>query len=574
MLNYYRLTALCTSLLFCSLVAPAQLAGRYSVLITEIMADPSPAVLLPGNEWVELRNNGTVAFNLLGWRLGDASGLSGPLPAYLLKPDSFVVVCPSSALGAMQALGPAIAVTAFPSLDNGGDLVQLRSPQNRLIHAVGYTDAWYQNDLKKEGGWSLEMVDARNPCTGMGNWKASTHGRGGTPGQPNAVQAANADTGAPQLLRAFAADSLNIALQFSEPLDSLAAVALAAYQIGEGIGAPVAATCLPPLFNRVALRLGSPLLRNKIYAVTAGAGITDCVGNALGSGNTARVALAEPADGLDVVINEILFNPRPNGTDYVELYNRSNKTVDLRQLYIASRGATGAIGNIKQLSAEPWLLFPQGFVVATDDPARVKALYITQDPAAFATVAGMPSFANDKGQVVLLNGQGTVVDELAYDEKWHFQLIDNREGITLERVNVDAPTQQADNWHSAAASVGYGTPTYKNSQHRADAQLAGSVSVTPGICSPNNDGTDDFVTIDYRFDGPGNVANITVFDAAGRAVRYLQRNALCGTKGSFRWDGLGEKGQWLPAGLYIVYTAVFNVQGKTGQFKNVVVVGR
>jgi CHU_C Type IX secretion signal domain len=186
----------------------------------------------------------------------------------------------------------------------------------------------------------------------------------------------------------------------------------------------------------------------------------------------------------------------------------------------------------------------------------------------------MPSYSDDKGNVVLLNAQGKVVDELAYNEKWHHPLIDNREGVSLERIDYGAAAQNPENWHSAATSVGYGTPTYKNSHYRTDAQLKGTITISPEICSPNNDGRDDFVTISYQFSEPGYVANITVFDAAGRPVRYLQRNALCGIQGNFRWDGLGEKNQALPSGIYIVYTEIFNLKGKTRRFKNTVVLVR
>ena len=102
----------------------------------------------------------------------------------------------------------------------------------------------------------------------------------------------------------------------------------------------------------------------------------------------------------------------------------------------------------------------------------------------------------------------------------------------LERIDYNAPSVQS-NFHSAATSAGYGTPGYKNSQFRADAQLQGEINITPEIFSPDNDGTDDFATINYNFPAPGYVANITIFDASGRPVRYLQRNALCGIKGTF-----------------------------------------
>ena len=554
-------------------VSVAQTANRFDVVIDEIMADPTPQVLLPNNEWIELRNTSSTAFNLSGWRIGDATGQSGSMPVYTLLPDSFVIVCTASAVSAMSAYGPTIAVTSFPSLDNTGDVIYLRSPQNKIIHAVSYTDAWYKNELKKDGGWTLEMIDTKNPCSGFTNWKASVDVKGGTPAKKNSADAANTDAIAPQLLRAFATDSVNIVLIFDEPLDSLKAAAIANYTISDGIGVPQSAVATAPTFDKVNLKLNTPLLRNKVYTITATI-VTDCAGNIIGNKNIVRVGLSEIADSLNIVINEILFNPPSNGTDYIEIYNRSNKIIDLKQTYIANRSSTGVISSIKQLSAESLLFFPQDLMVITEDPTIIKRDFITKNMDAFVTVASMPSFNDDKGDVIILNAQGNIADELLYDEKWHFKLIDNREGVALERIDYNAPTQQPDNWHSAATSVGYGTPTYKNSQYKINDGVQGDITVTPEIVSPDNDGIDDFATITYNFPSPGYVANITVFDANGRVVRYLQRNALCGITGNYRWDGLGEKNQKLPVGIYIIYTEVFNLSGKKKQFKNTIVLAR
>lgn len=551
----------------------AQVANRYDIVIDELMADPTPQVSLPNNEWIELRNTSVTAFNLLGWRIGDATGQSGTMPSYNLLPDSFVIVCTASVVAAMSVYGPTIAVTNFPSLDNTGDVIYLRSPQNKIIHAVSYTDAWYQNELKKDGGWTLEMIDTKNPCSGSTNWKASIDVKGGTPGKKNSVDAVNADATAPQLLRAFATDSVNITLVFDESLDSLKAATATNYSISDGIGVPQSAVAIAPIFDKVSLRLNIPISQNKVYTITVSA-VTDCKGNIIGSKNTARVGLSTVADSLDIVINEILFNPKSNGTDYVEIYNRSNKIIDLKQTYIANRSTAGVISNIKQLNADSYLFFPEDFMVITEDPNIIKRDFITKNMDAFVTVASMPSFNDDEGDAIILNAQGNITDELKYDEKWHFKLIDNREGVALERIDYNASTQNQDNWHSAATSAGYGTPTYKNSQYRLDLQVQGEITVTPEIVSPDNDGMDDFATIDYSFPSVGYVANITIFDANGRAVRYLQRNALCGIKGNFRWDGLGEKMQKLPIGIYIIYTEVFNLEGKKKQFKNTIVLAR
>ncbi|HEV8079441.1 MAG TPA: lamin tail domain-containing protein [Chitinophagaceae bacterium] len=550
----------------------AQIASHYDIVIDEIMADPTPQVGLPNNEWIELKNTSTVAINLLGFRLSDLSGQSGAMPSYLLKPDSFVIVCTSSAVAAMSVFGPTISLTSFPSLDNAGDQLSLTSAQGRVIHAVNYTIGWYKNELKKDGGWTLEMIDTKNPCSGFTNWKASLDVKGGTPGKKNSVDAVNADRTSPKLLRAYAIDNLNITLVFDEPLDSLKGATANNYSLSDGIGVPQSAITVAPVFDRVNLKLNTPLVANKVYTVTVN-NVTDCAGNTIGSKNTSRVGLSSVADSFDVVINEILFNPKPNGVDYVEIYNRSQKIIDAKQLYIANRNSTNIISSIQQLSTESGLLFPGDFLVITEDIQLVMQQYVTTNPDAFIQISNMPSFNDDKGDVIILNAQGKIVDEVVYSDKWHFALIANTEGVSLERIDYNAASVQS-NFHSAATSFGYGTPGYKNSQFRIDQQIQGEITVTPEIFSPDNDGMDDFAVINYNFPSPGYIANITIFDASGRPVRYLQKNALSGIKGSYIWDGLGEKQQKLAQGIYIIYTEIFNTDGKKKKFKNTIVLAR
>ena len=107
-----------------------------------------------------------------------------------------------------------------------------------------------------------------------------------------------------------------------------------------------------------------------------------------------------------------------------------------------------------------------------------------------------------------------------------------------------------------------------------DAGVTGEIAVTPEIVSPDNDGLDDFATIRYRFPQPGYVSVVTIFDAAGRPVRFLERNTLNGSTGIYRWDGLGEKNRQLPVGIYIIFTEVFNLEGKSKKFRNVIVLAR
>ena len=543
----------------------------YDVVIDEIMADPSPQVGLPDNEWIELKNTSSFDINLKDWALSDAGTLTGTMPYFILQPDSFVLVCAAGYAPPIIPFGKVISVANFPSLDNDGDRISLISATGKSIHAVQYTSAWYQDELKKEGGWTLEMIDTKNPCGAISNWKARVEKTGGTPGKKNSADGVNKDEKAPTLIRAFALSNTIITLVFDEPLDSLSASTLKNYSVDKGISA-AGATCVSPIFDEVKIVLNAPINAGTIYNIMATT-VSDCKGNAIGSKNSAKFGIAQDADSFDIVINEILFNPKPGGEDYVELYNRSQKIIDLNHIYVANRNGSNIISGIQQLSAGSRLLFPNDFIAITSDPAAVKSQYITTNTDGFIAIGSMPSFSDDKGDVIILNYQGGILDEVKYDDKWHFSLIANTEGVSLERIDYNGPSEQG-NFHSAATSAGYGTPAYKNSQYRLNEQIQGEIKVTPDIFSPDNDGIDDFATVNYSFPAPGYVANITVFDASGRAVRYLQRNSLSGIAGYYRWDGLDDKNRKLPQGMYIIYTEIFNTKGKKKQFKNTVVLAR
>ncbi len=543
---------------------------QYDVVIDEIMADPTPQVGLPNSEWIELRNTSAFAINLQGWKLADVTGMTGAMPNFILEPDSFVIVCTGSSAAGLSPFGKTISATSFPSLDNDGDLLSLYSAEGKTIHAVSYSSTWYQNELKKDGGWTLEMIDTKNPCTGMSNWKASVDHSGGTPGKKNSVDGVNADQTSPNLLRAFAVNSTTITLVYDEPLDSTKAATVSNYTTDNGVSA-ISAVGVSPLFDKVNIVLNMPIAAGTVYTVTA-ANVTDCMGNAIGSKSSARFGIAEDADSVALVINEILYNPKPNGADYVELYNRSKKIIDLSHVYIANR-SSGTISSIKQVSADNYLLFPQDYIVLTSNIDAVKSQYITTNPDAFIAVSSMPSFPDDAGDVIILNGQGNIIDEVDYSDKWQFPLISNTEGVSLERINKDAASLQA-NFHSAATSSGYGTPGYKNSQYSPNEDVPGTITVTPNIFSPDNDGNDDFATINYSFPSPGYISNITIFNSSGRPVRYLEKNSLNGLQGFYRWDGLDDKNRQLPQGIYIIYTEIFNTAGKKKQFKNTIVLAR
>lgn len=546
--------------------------NRYDVVIDEIMADPVPQISLPSNEWIELKNVSASPVNLQNWRIGDATSQSGPMPNFILEPDSFVIVCTGSAVAAMQVYGRVISVTSFPSLDNDGDQLFLKSNTGLTIHAVNYSSSWYQNAVKSDGGWTLEMIDTKNPCAGISNWKSSAHTQGGTPAIKNAVDAVNNDQSMPSVRNAYALDDLNIVIVFDESLDSLKGATVANYVIDGGMSIQ-SAISVPPLFDKVQLRLAAAMQSNTVYNITVN-DITDCKNNSISTTNKARIGLSVDAATTEMVINEILFNPKSGSSDYVEFYNRSNKIFDANKLYIANRNSSGVISSAKLISTSPYYVFPGDYIVVTENAINLSLDYFVQNPDAVFELSSLPSFPDDEGDVIILNFQGAVVDEVKYKDDWQFALLANPDGVALERIDPDGPPQEAGNWHSAASTAGYGTPTYKNSQYKLLQTISATIEVAPKVFSPDNDGRDDIATIQYKTTEPGYVANITIYDANGRPVRNLVKNGTLGLQGYWTWDGLDDKRLKLAVGTYILFTEIFNLNGKKEIFKNVVVLAR
>jgi hypothetical protein len=292
-------------------------------------------------------------------------------------------------LPAMSAFGTTISVTSFPSLDNDGDQLFLRSANGRTIHAVSYSSSWYQNVVKADGGWTLEMIDTKSPCTEMGNWKASIDVKGGTPGKKNSIDGTNNDTEPPKLKRAYTTDNTTIILVFDEPVDSLKGSTLANYSVDGGLTL-LSATTLAPLFNSVQLKAVSLIAANTIYTVTA-SNITDCKNNTIRSSNKAKFGLPVDVASGELIINEILFNPRSNGYDFIEVYNRSNKIFDASKIYIANRNSSGVISSQKLLATSPIYIFPGDYFVVTEDADNLALNYLVQNPANVLVLSTLPS---------------------------------------------------------------------------------------------------------------------------------------------------------------------------------------
>ncbi len=183
----------------------------------------------------------------------------------------------------------------------------------------------------------------------------------------------------------------------------------------------------------------------------------------------------------------------------------------------------------------------------------------------------MPSWGFDEeySTVALLTPNFQVVDQFIASENMLHPLIDEDRGVSLERVDRDAPSDWERNWRSASSTAGFATPGFANSQQReyAAAGLSEYWQLVNKVFSPNQDQYQDLLTIEYSSLPSSTMATLQVFDLSGRLWKVLANNHLLGTEGFYLWDGVGEQGLEAPAGVYLLHIVQFDTSGKQQQHK-------
>ncbi|MEM0962597.1 MAG: lamin tail domain-containing protein [Bacteroidota bacterium] len=481
---------LALALLFAIPPVLGQVAG--DVVLNEIMYDPPPSQP-SGNEWVEVLNASGAPLDLSGATFTDGTGTSDPLPPGTTLDDGAYLVIVRDAEDFVAAY-PGIAfveVDGFPALNNSGDRPALVLNGSEL-DAVPYAPSWGGADA------SLERRDPLGPSDQPANFGTSTAASGGTPGAQNSL--VEIDTRPPVLVSAEAPDALSIRLLFDEPLDEASAENAASYAIDGGIGAPLAAD-LGPDGTEVLLALAAALVNGQTYTVTA-SNIGDTRGNVLVSATASFFfGQGDAADPRDVVINEFLYDEpsSDNPGEFVELFNRSDRTFDLRDFTL-----NDGTGDDQPITDQPVFLAPGGFAVIVEDGADFAQVF---PGVAFIDQPGW-SALNNSGDVIVLKYLGTEIDSLQYVPSW------GGEDASLERRDPEGPSSVAANWETTSDLRG-GTPAAENSQFAPDVtgpQLTGATA--------SRDGQVVTVTLDEPVEPQSTAGAFTVDGVGVSAVDY------------------------------------------------------
>lgn len=517
------------------------------IIINEFMADETPTVGLPETQYVELYNRSNKYFNLNDWQLSDNNS-TGTVQDTWLFPGEYLILVPTSGL---TDYPQAINVTSWASLNNSGDDIILSTPSGYIVNEVTYSDEWYQDPSKEKGGWSLERINPQLACSDADNWIASNHPNGGTPGTQNSVYDLTPDNDAPGIIEILAGSPNFLTIEFSEGMDSLS---LENATINISPSLTIDQRILQSSFpDQLVLSFLENITPGVVYSYTLN-GTKDCSGNS--SEFQGTFVLPQIPEAGDIKINEILFNPVTSGSDYIELYNTSDKYIDLVNWTLANYD-DDTISNIREIQ-QNYIMAPQSFAVLTSDSNFQVMQYPFAVPGTFVQMESLPSYNNDSS-TVYLGYLGEIMDKVSYTEEWHYELLKSNDGVSLERFNFELESNDSANWHSASETVGFGTPGGENSQSIQPGAPEGAISLSSNSFSPDEDGFQDALLITYEVNDPTLLGDLVIYDDKGRLVKTLLKDHLLGGEGTVKWDGSNEEGKKASIGPHIIYFSVFNV---------------
>jgi hypothetical protein len=538
------------------------------IIINEVMAAPKPGNDLPNSEYVELFNTGQNEIFLGGLFLGNSRSTT-VLPRETIAAGSYLILTSSNYIGSMEPYGKTVGLTNWPTLLNDGDEVKLMDRSGNLLDKLGYQTASYGGSEKAQGGFSLEIVNPFSPCPNANNIKPSEALQRGTPGKVNSVFDDTPDRVKPELLKAFPKGVNTIVLEFSKSLSAnLSLVELTVKPSLEILTMAIDQEFL----NRVVIQLNQPLLENQLYQIKI-ENLRDCAGNPIDPGkNMASFKIPVEAVKGDILLNEILFNARTGASKFVEIYNRTDKFINLANWKLANV-TNGEISNRRNIDGGELTINPFSFLVFTTDASLLHQEYPMGKPETYVELSNLPTYPNTRGTVILLNPEENLMERFDYDEKFHHALVNDPKGISLERFSLDHHVNDPENWHSASSAAGNATPGSKNSQTFMGGVLEKGIAITPKSFVPDAPGEQNFTTISYEMESPGFVATLRIYSVNGQMVKELCQNDVWGSSGFYTWDGTNLSGKKVRPGYYIVWVEALNMDGKVENIKKTVVVG-
>ncbi|MFM2249386.1 MAG: hypothetical protein RLZZ358_313 [Bacteroidota bacterium] len=539
--------------------------GLKSLVINEVMAAPRQDQDLPFVEYVELMNPMEKELRLDGL-IFSTSTSQVVLPSYWIAPGEWVILCPASQAVLLRPYGKVLPIEGWPVLSNSGTTLRLRSPTGQWIDQLSYSTATWGGTEFANGGYSLELPDPLYRCEGTSLLEPSKDLRRGTPGTQNSNFKRQDDPGPLRVEASWFTDSKMVTVSVNQAI--LPEIGLAPFVFTPELA--VDSSWVFASGKRIGLSLQAPAKPSHPYQLKV-SDLGPCIGEP-GGFETSLILGEEPAAG-ELILNEVLADPRPGDPKFVEIHNTSSqKYLSLNGWALATREGEGAPQQVRIFGEEGQILPPQGYLALSTDSDRLRIAYPQSATGNRMQVKGLPSLPIGGGTLLLISPDGQVIESLSYEEAWHHPLLRTNKGVSLERIAPFSAATESGNWQSASSAADYGTPGRENSTVVKGDVEGKILQVVPQVFDPEGSSGPNFVTVQYSLEQAGWVGTFTIYSAAGREVVLLGQQQILGTSGVYSWSGTDAAGSRVRPGYYVLIAQLFDLTGRLKVIKKVFVV--
>jgi len=504
-------------------------------------------------EFLEFVNLSGSELSLQSWAFADRSGTRGTIhTAQRVPSDSLLLFCPDSVTLAdwSEPSASIFQLGTWPSLNNSFDSIIIYDPTGRRQLALAYA-----SNQGGAQGVSLERLALWRPATDPANWASCVAPAGSTPGRVNSVKipAANLVLSAMDVQDSIILEQHDFRLRsriFNAGQATVTGSQLICYLIkGQDTLAWQTAN-LPPLIPGDTLVWETRLTPLDcgwltLGGVLRGPAIDPLVDNAL------TTQLWSSCPSSPIILNEIMPSPFPGESEWLELHNRSDQAVDLRGWQLADDKL------VPHCISDSALVIPAGDFLLLGAQAEANLC-----PGTCATwfFPDFPSLNNSADALHLYDPQGISMDDLAYSSTMVPPV-----GRSLERIRSLAPGSDPANWSPCIATSG-STPGLVNSLDLVALPTGLTIDLSPNPFTPNGDGHEDLLFIDFELPVEQGLVSILIYDMAGRRIAEPWLARPVSHRGRLSWDGSVNYGGMAATGLYICRILV---DGQQGQLKEV-----
>jgi hypothetical protein len=571
---YFQCADLALALALCLLTW----GGARAQTLNEIMFNPDGDE--NADEFIELVNTSVTTLDLSGWRVTDGVDTDSVVAweqglhahpgqiVLILDPDYFE---DSSTTYDGRVPESALVVTIDNSTFGSRGLLNSGPETVSLIDRSGHAVSSWAYSIDNVPGYSEEKI-----LTGGGdvlaNW-SNSRVHHGTPGARNSVTPPDHDLAItrvwPVPLTPQIGETFELRIRVVNVGRFTMGDTLTVYErvsdAGEDSLNELGVWSVPLL----AAADSAEFLQNSVMAAPVQSYLARLSGaDDEGSNDAWTMAVSSGGSVGFVVINEILYAPEPQRSEWVELVNTTPFPWNLEGWSFAD--GTCLSDSTRRVILPDVTLAPQSFIVLAAD----SAIFFENVPPTIPVVVWNTapiSFNNSGDSLLLYDPAMNLMDRVDYRPSWS----GGEENSSLERISTASASNDRLNWAPSLDSTG-GTPGRLNSRTLAPTgETRDLMTLEPNPFSPDGDGRKDLLAIRYHLEQADSRLDLKIYDVRGREVRRLASSEAAGYAGEKLWDGRDDSGRALPRGMYIIYLEALGKGGTRMQSaKRVVAMAR